>query len=314
MHPALEKPYIIGIDPGIVRMGMCVLNTETPKEHSTPHTEISSLLQCKDGRVYKEYEEGIVLELLRNWIRERWVWFEKAKMVGIEKQMTNNFNSSEQRACLMVQMTMAAFLDVSFSMGIGPLYVVFHPDEWKDAMGIERGKNTIAPIPHRFVNGVYIQGNFNPNYKVHKLESIAAFERLLASGDREAIFINNKYSAHVPTDVMEAYFIASTTRLHLERNIKDSLQTTHHNPALTSGGRVKGLKQEMRMVPLRPYWEPGIPVETPDLVFKGLPDEGSKTTAKKRKTLEKPLEKKKSAIGVPKMFSGAKKRKNVFTV
>lgn len=244
----MNKPYSITIDVGIINIGMCVINLSNSNE--TPYLEASNLLKPKDGRIYKEYEEGICAELVYTWLSERWVdFFNKARVVVIEKQYTE-MRSAKERGCLVVESHMTSYLRAYIPFG-GPLYTVIHPSWWKRDVGIELGGGDLAPIPACYTStGEWVPPVRNPNHAQHKKDSLKMFKSLQ---DPEATGIKKTYGKELTTDMIEAYLIGKATRNNLLMVMNRAAIVSNHHAGLTSGRDGAVLKKDKRTYTLKRF-------------------------------------------------------------
>lgn len=134
---------VVGIDVGIVNLGMC--KWEEGKQEPE-HLSRSSLLLNKNGRVYT-YKEQIAEELVENWLNDHWEEvFRGTSLVLIEKQMTSQNSGrlgERDRACIIIESLLKMALRREKG---GPEYLVITPMEWKrhNQIGNFGDKNTNA--------------------------------------------------------------------------------------------------------------------------------------------------------------------------
>lgn len=123
---------IVAIDIGPENMGFGQLWLNHP-DNPEPYLERSSLRMTPEGDYYKQYEEGLCVELIERFVKAHWSFIREASIVLIEKQMARG-GSNRERACLMIEMCLCMCLRRERT---APPYVVITPVSWKRAGGIE---------------------------------------------------------------------------------------------------------------------------------------------------------------------------------
>lgn len=263
------KRYIIGIDVGMINMGMAVI--DLADSCSTPYIEHSTLMLRKNGLKYAKYEEGIAHEMVYYWLQDRWNdFFSKAKLVVIEKQMMTKMLSIPERACLIIETALKSFLWAYLALN-GPHSVVVSPCWWKRAVGIEVGNHAISGTKSYYDKSGFHQGNYNPNRGINKERVKQQFERLIREGAEEERSVYAKYGSYLNIDMMEAYFIAKAGKQNIDKLMDVSLVTDNHSVYLSTNGSMSKLSNEKRKFAVEPLTNPDLEMRYKDITVTSEP-------------------------------------------
>lgn len=238
-------PYVCGIDIGYKKMGFGVLNYHD--EFDVPILEKTSILFAKDGRVYMKYLEKICHELVYNFMKERWHYMKRSKLIRLEKQMTR-LKSNEERACICIEQCIKSYLYMKMAEG-GPPFEVVPPRVWRQQMGITALPSEV--IPSRVVNGVFHQSDVNLNRNEHKEQSREKFCDLSYT-DNQVKYIRDKFPG-LGSDEIEAYMIARTGINNIVKCLTEALITSHHSKNIFS--TKKNVSKSERMIKISKFDE-----------------------------------------------------------
>jgi hypothetical protein len=195
--------YFITIDPGIIKIGCCIRDVNS---YDIVYSDVSSLLEPKDGKVYK-YEECSMVFLMEQWLRDRWVYFSQSVLVVIEKQMTRLLSNIE-RACILFETSLKSMLTVLQCQYGNPFVHVIRPADWRKAAGVITDGQKRPNIPSRVVNGKFKLSTVNLDRSDRKLESGQRFQYLKDSNNKDYQRLMKCVGDRVITiDEQEAYLM-----------------------------------------------------------------------------------------------------------
>lgn len=257
-----RKPALMTLDVGMINMASNFNHTVDDYfvgEHS-------SILQTKDGRVYKEYVQGNVAEMVYTWMSDRWNdYFNKSRLILVEQQLTF-MKSNKDKACLLIQTCIEAYLRMKIPEG-GPLYLVVASGSWKQKAGIEVGNNPTPNLPGRVVNGVFQLPEYNRDHGLHKKRSLARYRELLEMKDPDALKFEEAYPEPDPrdlfsvtpkktVDMIEAFLMMWVLKRREKEFMMEALKMTNHSFSIHDNR--KRVSTLSRMIELKPF---GVPLD-----------------------------------------------------
>lgn len=266
---SLPKRYVIGIDVGMINMGMAVIDLND--SCSAPYIEHSTILTRRNGLKYAKYEEGIADEMVYYWLQDRWNdFFSKAKLVVIEKQMMSKMVSISDRACIVIETVLKSLLRAYLAFN-GPHYVVIHPSWWKIRAGIEVGNHQISPTKGYYDKYGYHPGNRNPNREENKKRVKERFEKLIRCGQEAERIVYAKYGNMLNIDMIEAYFIAKVGKDNIDELMGISFITDNHSVYLSSNGSISKLSNKKREFAVEPLTNPDLEMRYENITVNSEP-------------------------------------------
>ncbi len=220
------------VDLGRERLGFTHGNILLPPKIQFPHVEESTIMATADGRVYREYKEGLCTELAREWIRGHWEQMFDCEVVVLEKQMSEWLGHKE-RSMIVLEQNIKAILDTLYYQGLGPPVVVVKNEWWRDCTGT------------RVTDG--IKRNKRQQYEANKEKSISEFRK--HHPDQYVRLV--KQFGPVVTDAIESFWIWEAVRLQPQYIFSDIPVNSNHSAVFPSvlmdyGAPQKRIKKEER--------------------------------------------------------------------
>lgn len=227
LHHDSDKPYIIGIDLGYRDIGFVVLTTD-PTKPNPCFAEKSDMLRPASGVVYNKYQEKYVEELVLIWLQERWgPWFSRASLVLIEKQLSTDITTEQDRALICIEMIFRSCLRLRLMSERGPHYSVIGPALWKRKCyipvgghhnkrprgGFTSNANKVLMAEARLENKRRAEKQFMDMYRAGH-----AFVRYML----DVLKVQKTY------DIIDAFFIAYFGFCHFEAAMKKARVLEHH--------------------------------------------------------------------------------------
>lgn len=222
--------YIIGIDPGIVNIGVCVLRIDKPGVY----IEKSSLLKNNE-----EFSKSECDMLVWRWFKKRWNKYIKyAIIVFIEKQLIGN--------CVIVEICLKCYIQTfSFMNNLStPLVISKSPKWWKNRIGIS---SFINIYDEKIIKNKKIGKNgkklINPNHKINKKKSMIFFMFISSKYKKNTKIHNDKYdidaenllkkNPNISIDEVEAFFMAKVCKQYIYPIIKSTKKINIHDNILS---------------------------------------------------------------------------------
>lgn len=115
------RPWLTAIDVGLENMGIAQSYLEDGvdnKDEVMIREVLCSIHATIDGRLF-EYEESQIPRLCWEWVVGFRKYWEKSRVVFIEKQFSK-YNIQKERACLLIQTTLESIFISLYKLGIGP--------------------------------------------------------------------------------------------------------------------------------------------------------------------------------------------------
>lgn len=214
----IQKKWIAGIDVGMRHIGLSVYKPEEDSSDSIPFVEKSSIYINRQGKGWKEYQESSLVEMVYNWVRDRYVdIFQHCQVVIIEKQMLPVKKPGDkmapivtikQRGCLLAQIALETIFRCYIPLG-GPIYVVKGPTWAKNRMGVTYGQKSGKK------GGTHSRNKTNSKKRFKELYGDQAFKDLVGTWGRKV------------DDVIDAMWIALSGAKEIE-TILNEYRCSHH--------------------------------------------------------------------------------------
>lgn len=123
---------------------------------------LTPLLVRKDGRVYKDFEEGLYYELCMGYIEDNWDAIQMASLMGVETQMSID-SQNDKRLTILIHNTMFSILSTLHHEGLCCPVISVSPVWWRKAAD--------AKAPR-------VEGGSGAQYHANKQKSVERFTEL----------------------------------------------------------------------------------------------------------------------------------------
>ena len=237
---------VVAVDIGYMNMAICVVYADK----RVPLLEHRTILRSRTGEVFDEMEEGHIAEMIYRWIGEIYApILSKAKIICLEKQLSDKMFFKRNRRCVYIESTLHAMLMVMRGLG-GPLVCVVSPTVWQNKAGIKTGGGKIK-------NGE--SSLINPNYEEHKVRNAQKYDEFWTHGEPFIKKIQDHYKLAMTDprkrkqdDRKEAALFAKAVLSNMPYYIEKAMKF-HNCNRIEREGAPKRLSATWRMTPPRPF-------------------------------------------------------------